>query len=283
MIEDKFKKIEIENEKLNVLIDNYLDQIEASPNTIRSRKYALELFSNFHKTRKSFYFLVEDINKYRRYIERTLLKNPLTVRNYMSALNGFCKYLIDISVLEKNPVSRITYKIKDLKPKVKAISLSKMLDVLLNSKESKYSTAVMILMIYSSNLELKDLVGIKKDVFQINQRSYTILNSDYSFKIDNRFNYLIKYLLNNTDEYLFINKVKKDGAYLSKRGIEESIKKLLKRNGITDNPIASLKQSSILYYYYRNKSVSKLRDVFNIKSDSIIKKHLEQFPYFRSS
>ena len=283
MIEDKFKKIEIENKVLNEHIEKYLSTLNASPNTIRSRKHALELFSNYHSTRKLFFFQVEDINKYRRYIERTLLKKPLTVRNYMSALNGFCKYLTEIDILDKNPASRITYKIKDLKPTVKAISLSIMLEIILDAKENDYEAALMILILYSSNLEVKDLVGIKKDIFKVNDRSFSILNSNNKFKIDNRFNFLIKYLLNNNNDYLFTNKIKKDGSFLSKRAIEENIKKLLKKNGIKDNPIARLKQSSILYYYYRNRSISKLREVYNIKSDNVVKKHLEQFPYFRSS
>ena len=77
------------------------------PETKGTYERALRGFLRWFATDKKFRFLVNDVERYKKYLTKTRKLAQVSVSTYMTALRRFCQYLVDIKVLEKNPAREV--------------------------------------------------------------------------------------------------------------------------------------------------------------------------------
>ena len=289
MIVDKFKKIEIDNNDLSKYIKQYLESSNYSDSSKRAKSYALSIFSQYHANKQTFFFQVEDINKYRRYLEYKLGKSKLTVRNYLSSLNLFFEYLIELNILEKNPIKRIKYSIKKESNSIKYFTLNEINNYLnnYNNNFSDLRSRLIFLLLINTNLNIDELVNIKrKEIIKLN-RSFKILINNNEYPLDNRFNNVIKdYLTASTDSksVFLLLKHDKDGfSELKSRTCRENIIKIVKDLDGEGQPLTTLKNTSILFFYNKTNSLKKTSERYGIKTKNVLDKYKKERDYFKSN
>ncbi len=298
MIEDKFKKIEIEPEELSSLVSQYLNSCQMAKSTVRSRKFALSAFTQYHKTRKVFYFYPEHINKYRHHLEYKLYLSPLTVRNYLVALNKFFDYLCKENILEKNPAKRIKYKIKKEKRNIinnEAINYENVFVSPNKIKEIIHTPALEIagkrnklifLMSVYSGVSAKFICSLKKIDLVKSERTYYLVGSEAKHPVDTKINFLIKDYLNDTrthdTEYLFFSTARNSfGKKLAPEFLRNILRNYLNSIDITGPPAKLLRTTSMLLYIDKHKSKKKLIDKFGIKTASVAGKYMDLHTHFK--
>ncbi len=111
MIQDIFTQIRISSDELRRHIDDFIKVYNgSSPSTIKTHQNTLKLFYSYFTEKNNFSFLVEDVKKYQKYLQKNKNMQPHSVKTYLSSLRRFCNYLVKNDVLEKNPVKRIKLK-----------------------------------------------------------------------------------------------------------------------------------------------------------------------------
>ncbi len=109
MIQDSFEKIEISQEELSRYIDEFLSTYNyGSEDTKITYKRLLKEFSTFFARNNNFYFRVEDVVRYKSYLEDEKQLRSLSVRSYFTSIRQFFNFLISKGVLDKNPAKRVT-------------------------------------------------------------------------------------------------------------------------------------------------------------------------------
>jgi len=292
MIEDKFNKIDLTNEQLFDLITKYIKDCKCTKNTLRARECALLYFYNFHKQRVEFYFTPEYILRYRKYLLSKSGFSKHTVRNYLSSLKLFCDYLATCCVIDKNPVKRIKYDIKQDEVDLKYMTLemiNKLIDIHRVDMKMNYryyrNCLIPLIMIYTdadeqeiSNLKMKDLT--KKD------RTFYLKYKNENIKLDNNLNYLInsymdtRYLLESDDELFVTYSKRSTGKKLSTRNIREILNEFIKSVGFDGSPLRIITNTSVLFAYKRNQTRKVFKTKYNITNENIINRYLEEFTYF---
>lgn len=285
MIEDFFEKISIPNSKLRKLVESYLDAFQNS-STKRARMYALESFLEFHKTRKSFEFQVEDIQKYKRYLEKNKSKKQLTVKNYLSALRIFFDHLKQNQIISKNPANRVQYSYKPIVRQEiflegnKLESLFKVPENIIDMRNQ----ALVLVLIYT-NLDDKDICTIRSNEIEKEGRSFYILGQ----KLGKRANKIIKEYLKKlkkeyNSNYVFINfGVKNHKLPISPRNIKEIYSRELKKLGIEKDYFKVLTNTKYFLQFKNHRSAKKLREENSISKEKY-ESLIEEFQrYFESS
>jgi site-specific recombinase XerD len=108
MIQDSFEKIEISQEELSRYIDEFLNTYNyGSEDTKITYKRLLKEFSTFFARNNSFFFRVEDVVRYKSYLEEEKQLRSLSVRSYFTSIRQFFNFLISKGVLDKNPAKRV--------------------------------------------------------------------------------------------------------------------------------------------------------------------------------
>jgi site-specific recombinase XerD len=303
MIEDKFKKIEIEPAELSALVSSYLESCEMAKSTIRSRKFALRAFLEFHKTRKIFYFWPEHINKYRYHLEYKLKLSTTTIGNYLVGLNKFCDYLCDEKILEKNPVKRIKFKIKkknistsknnsaeDLPThKNNFVPLSKIENIIgipANSLNDKRNKLLFLISIYSG-VSVKFICSLKQNRLVKSERTYYIVEGETKNPIDVKINFLIndylKEILTYESEYLFFSTAKNSfGRKLSPEFLRNILRDYFKLIKVDGSPMKLIHTTSMMAFIHKHKSRKRLIEKFGIKTNSVADKYMDLYKTFNS-
>ncbi len=109
MIQDSFEKVEISPEELSRYIDEFLSTYNyGSEDTKITYKRLLKEFSTFFAKNNSFFFRVEDVVRYKSYLEEEKQLRSLSVRSYFTSIRQFFNFLISKGVLDKNPAKRVS-------------------------------------------------------------------------------------------------------------------------------------------------------------------------------
>lgn len=281
MLEDKFKKIEIPNSKLIQLANLFLQRI-SNKNTMNLRRFAIENFLEFHKTRKTFEFQVSDIKKYRRHLESFQEKSPVTVRNYLTSLKKFFDFLIEMNFLEKNPVKRITYKIKNTENEEKPYLSTNKINFIINDKVEgrELKSRIILLLSIFSNFSLKEISDLRYEDLDFKDRSIYINGT----KLDNRINKLFKrHTKNIKSGYLFLNEGNRNkDSKVSERNTKELLIESLKSIGFSKKPLKTVKNTRILIDYKQHRSLKKLQEKYQIKLRKTVLEYKTLFEEFNS-
>lgn len=215
MITDKFEKVEINKLELQKYIEDYFLDFSLLPSSKQMHTFALKDFYVFFTTRRKFYFLPENIEAYIDYLTYRLELKPYTIRNYLTAVKRFFKYLIKVNVLQKNPASRITYKITEYPPQ-KAVINSEQINFISNSTFDKnnYLNArnlILLKLALLSKLKKADILRL-----QTNDLSKILINERNN---DNKlYEMLLKFANIYNLNYLFTSRSPRtNGNILSER------------------------------------------------------------------
>lgn len=292
MIEDKFNKIELISDQIYDLIKKYIRDSTEKRTTLNAREFALMFFLNYHKSLSSFYFIPEYIKQYITYLTEDTNLSKHTVRNYLSSLNLFCEYLAQCGVIDKNPVKRVKYVIKqddvDMRylthAMLEKICDSHRIDLELNYRYYR-DCLIPLLMIYN-NLSENQIINLKiKDLYRVDRLYYLNIDNN-KVKIDIPLIFLISNFLNARskvvgDDFLFVTDSRKSvGKKLSQRNVREIAKRFVLLNGFDGSPIRIIQNTSIFYNYKKTPTKKLLRENYNIKSPKIIERYLNEFPNF---
>ena len=301
MIEDKFKKIELEPTELSALVVSYLESCEMAKSTIRSRKFALRAFLEFHKTRKIFYFWPEHINKYRYHLEYKLELSSATIRNYLAGLNRFCEYLCNEKILEKNPVKRIKFKKKNINTSKNYLSedlpnsknyfvpLSKIENIIgipANNLNDKRNKVLFLISIYSG-VSAKSLCSLRQNKLVKNERTYYIIENEIKNPIDVKINFLINDYLKDIStcrsDYLFFSTAKNSfGRKLSPEFLRNILRDYFISIKVDGSPMKLIRTTSMMAFIHKHKSRKKLIEKFGIKTNSVADKYMDLYKFFNN-
>lgn len=264
MLEDKFKKIEISNDKLKSLSVLFLQGIE-NKSTKNSRRFAIENFLEFHKSRKAFEFQINDIHKYRRHLESFQEKSPTTVRNYLTSLRKFFDFLIEMNFIEKNPVKRVSYKIKDIEFIEKSYLSKNKINFIVNDKVDgrELKSRIILMLTIFTDFTLEEISNLKYEDLSFKDRSIYIK----SHNVDNKINKLFKRHTSNINSgFLFLNDGNRNkNEKISERNVKELLIESLKTIGYAKKPLKTVKNTRILLDYKQHRSLKKLQEKYNIK------------------
>ncbi|TAE31402.1 MAG: integrase [Candidatus Kapaibacterium sp.] len=108
MIEDVFPPVKLTNAQIQAHVEGFLKSIQHKrKETVGTYSRALQEFVVFFATDQHFEFRVKDVEWYRKHLaEEKKMKNA-SIATYMTSLRRLCQYLVEISVLTKNPAQRV--------------------------------------------------------------------------------------------------------------------------------------------------------------------------------
>lgn len=294
MIKDVFKEVELENSVLRSHAENFIASLQKKPATALTYQKALNEFIEF-AARGKFRFTVEDVLKYKRYLDYKKKMTKYSASTYLTSLRQFCIYLLGIGVIEKNPARRVNYKIKDrvvkfdylTKEQVSAL-ISEISDV---DKQGTRDKALLSLMIYAG-LSEEQIPNILFADFQrqSNKKKFTLSVKNQSgytqIELSNETVKLLQDYIKTressfSNEPLFISMSNRSGkSAITKRGVREIVLQRLKgasfakESGIKLTPHTLSHTAAILYAESGAKS-AEVAKRFEIKSDVTLKKIFE--------
>ncbi len=107
--EDIYLPITIRNtamsEHISVFTQYHLKRY--AKETVKTYTKALRSFLSFILDDRNFKFRIEDIERYKAYLEKKKELSPATITTYLTALRRFCQYLVECKELPRNPVKQI--------------------------------------------------------------------------------------------------------------------------------------------------------------------------------
>jgi site-specific recombinase XerD len=242
MIKETFKEVQLEQAELEKQIGAYLDSIsKKSSATVVTYRKALFEFSEFCR-RGTFRFTVDDVVKYKRYLEYKKKMKKYSISTYLTALRRFCHFLSSENIIEKNPARRVNYKIKDRVVKFDFLNkeqLIKLFKELPKVSEQDYRDRAILHLIVYAGLEEGKIPEIEfQDFRQVKKKHYLSVKldkgkyNDIELKTDTA-DAIIAYIKSRgvafSSEPLFLSLSNRSGKQaITKRGVREIILNRLK-------------------------------------------------------
>lgn len=213
-----------------------------SENTVSTYKNNLNKFENYFNKKNIDELNENDIKDYLKKLKND--NNDIkTIRQHISTLRSFYKFLLIENQIKDNPMEFIEFpKLKKSLPKSLSYSdVDKLLDIKLNDHFS-YRNKAMLELIYSSGLRVSELINIKLhdiDTYQCiirvmgkGSKERIIPLNDYAIYYINIYlkEYRDKFLKKELSDYLFLNN---HGDKLTRQGFFKIIKNIAKEQKIT--------------------------------------------------
>jgi len=164
MIEDIFIPVKIDKEQLTNHYEAFLSSLDGKKSnaTLVAYRKTLDEFVRYINKR-DFTFIVDDILRYKVYLERSKKLTKFSVMTYISSARQFCSYLVRIGVLEKNPVKRVKVFRKNTKVKFEFLNKAELTRFLKsieqNTLEGLRDSAI-ILLLLNIGLTVKELINL---------------------------------------------------------------------------------------------------------------------------
>ena len=108
MQDTQFRRVRISRKDLQFLFVRFLKSLrQKRPETRGTYERALREFFRWSSDDGQVHFLVEDIERYKRYLTFRKKLSPVSVSTYLTAVRRFCEYLVHVGVLVANPARQV--------------------------------------------------------------------------------------------------------------------------------------------------------------------------------
>ena len=228
----------------NVDLENYLKYLEFnrnySDNTIKSyEEDIIEYLEYLERECLSLYDVkYSDIRFLLEYYDSLKLKN-ISIRRKISSLKGFYKYLCRLGKVDDNPFSYVTLpkKEKKLPQYLNYNEMIEIFDVIDTSTILGLRNRLIMELLYATGIRVSELVGIKINDIDINNRSIVVTGKGDKTRIvffnEITKKILKKYISESNDirksDYLIINQ---HGNGITTRGIRLIMNKVIDETSI---------------------------------------------------
>ncbi len=222
-------------EELDKNIIDYLDYLKyerkLSNNTYESYYYNLKMISDFFDSKKVINLNEDDIRNYLYKLD----KNSKTKAHYLTVLNSFYEYMLELNRITKNPCVNIKMpKLDKRLPKYLTFEeIDKLLDIDCK-KPIDYRNKAMLEVLYATGIRISELLNLTKSNYNKSGAYIKVMGKGKKERIVPIGDITIKYLdiyvdkyrgyiLNTKDSnYLFVNY---NGQRMSRQGFFKILKK----------------------------------------------------------
>jgi site-specific recombinase XerD len=289
MIEVANRILKLDSRQLQNLINDYLLSIAGlSRQTLKTYQKALSEFSFFFEVDKNFLFSVNDINRYRKYLEQRKRMQAHSIKTYLTALRRFLDFLLKMNLIDSNPAKKVHYKILSANTVISFLSSSQ-ISRLVGSIDKKTIVGLrdiaIIQTIATTGCSEEDLASLICSNFRLFRKKFyldiarhNVADKKISLDIpDSTCAVLQDYLFErdkNTpppDSPLFFSYSNRSQfSPLTIRGVRNMIKQRLSTSGLNNpkkgnySPL-SLRQSGALYLASMGKTPEELMEILNIR------------------
>ncbi|HPF83390.1 MAG TPA: tyrosine recombinase XerC [Bacilli bacterium] len=234
---------------MNKYLEDFLNYLEVerrySNETIINYRIDIEQFIKYCNENNLLNFssiTYEELRNYLQYLFKNNYSNK-TISRHISSLRSYYKYLINKDIIKTNPIELLSSPKNEFRLPIylNTIELEELMEV--PNRESKIGKRDLLIleMFYSTGVRLSELVNIKINDIDFNEKSilikgkgnkerYVYYGKQCSIYLDDYINNSRSYLLNNNiNDYLFINQ---KGNKITQSGIEFIIKKILNNSDL---------------------------------------------------
>lgn len=212
--------------------------------TIKNYENDLINFKDYLEINKINYLKItkEDVRKYLKYLDQKNYKNN-SISRHLSSLRTFYSYLVNEKIIENNIFKNISSpkKEKKLPNFLQYNEIEKMLDICSLENDLGIRNRLIIETLYDTGLRVSELVNIKLEDIDINNKEIRVLGKgnkerivyfgDYEIEILELYlkTSRIRLLKNKNNNYLFLNHL---GNKLSDRGVRLIVDNIIKEASI---------------------------------------------------
>lgn len=288
MLKDTFKPTNLSCEQIESHIQGFIESYKAnSKETQLTYKRALNEFLRYFNAGSNFAFLVKDIKNYTKYLEKKKKLEPVSVRTYLTSLRRFCKYLQSNGIIEKNPATRIEYKISEHSEHRNFLTVHEINRLLSSFNDTDYISLrdkTMIILIVFAYATESELINAKvSDLYHFRKKWYFKKNDqkiqlpDFaSVYLKQYCEYLMPAAENNLPLFVSTSNRSKNKP-LTVRGIREALMQRIKNpaaalNGFTPH---TLRQTAAVYLAYKDYSLKEIMAIFHLKHSPTAKKYFK--------
>lgn len=152
-------KTRLSEQRLRTYIVSFLDSF-GNPVTRETYERSLREFVRWFRRKKDFRFLVQDVERYKRYLTKERKLSAVSVSAYLTSLRSLCSFLVEKRILKANPAKFVG---GNSRPRVhvrKALSddgVRKLLDTLGSEGEIHLRDAAILLLMLDCGLSESEL------------------------------------------------------------------------------------------------------------------------------
>lgn len=250
-----------------------------SENTINAYNNNINHFVSYFKNKNINTINETDLDNYQKYLCEIIKLSSSSIRNNISTLKSFYKYLMLFKGLKQNPVNDMVLPKKGkILPKTLTIEdVDKLLDIDIKNYYD-YRNKAMLELMYSSGLRVSELINLKNHdidfensavrIFGKGSKERTLPISDYALEaikiyIEKSKGWLSK---GKTSEYLFLNN---HGNNMTRQAFFKILKKIAIEKGIkTDFSPHTLRHSFATHLLERGADLRSIQELLGHSSIS---------------
>ncbi|MBX2991973.1 MAG: tyrosine-type recombinase/integrase [Bacteroidetes bacterium] len=161
-------KTRLSEQRLRMSIASFLDSF-GNPVTRGTYERSLREFVRWFRKTNDFRFLVQDVERYKRYLTKGKKLSAVSVSAYLTSLRSLCSFLVEKNILKANPAKFVG---GNSRPRVhvrKALSdddVRKLLDTLGSESETGLRDAAIMLLMLDCGLSESELVHANVEDFR---------------------------------------------------------------------------------------------------------------------